>query len=114
MRTVRRVALLAALASVAALGLAAAGSSAGSRPELDVVSTEPFRVAGTGFASYERVRVTATLDGETAVVTRRAGLRGRWWARFADDACSVTVRATGSRGSKASLAFDQFLCPPTR
>jgi hypothetical protein len=111
---VRRIVVLGALAFVAALGLAAAGSPAGSRPELDVVSTEPFRVGGTGFQSYERVRVTATLDGETRVLARRAGLRGRFWALLADDGCSVTVRAVGRQGSKASLAFDQFTCPPTR
>jgi hypothetical protein len=110
---VHRVAVLAAVVFVAALSLATAGSSAGPRPELEVVSIEPFRVGGTGFRSYERVTVTATLDGETRVLSRRAGLRGRFWARLADDACSVTVRAVGRQGSKASLAFDHVTCPPT-
>jgi hypothetical protein len=111
---VRRIAVLGALAFVAALGLAAAGSSAGSHPGLQVVSTEPFRVGGTGFRPYERVRVTATLDGETTVVARQAGRRGRWWARFDDEACTANVGAVGRQGSKASLAFNHVMCPPTR
>jgi hypothetical protein len=111
---VRRIGALGALVFVVALGGAAAGSSAESRPELEVVTIDPFRVGGTGFGSYERVRVTATLDGETTVVRRRAGRRGRFWARFADDACSATVQAVGGRGSKASLAFDHVMCRPTR
>jgi hypothetical protein len=111
---VRRIALLGALAFVAALGLAAAGSSAGSQPALEVTSTNPFRVGGTGFRSYERVTVTATLDGETSVLARRAGRRGRFWALLSDDACSVTVRAVGRQGSHASLAFDHITCRPTR
>jgi hypothetical protein len=111
---VRRVALLAALLLVAVLVLAAAGSAAPSTPELEVATTEPFRVRGSGFGSYERVTVTATLDGETKVLSRRAGLRGRFWALLPDDACSVTVRAKGSRGSKASLAFNHVTCRPTR
>jgi hypothetical protein len=110
---VRRVALLALLA-FAGLALAAAGSAAQSRPQLDVVSTEPFRIAGTGFRSFERVTLRATLDGETMVLARRAGRRGRFWALLPDDACSVTASAKGSRGSKASFAFDQFTCRPTR
>ena len=109
-----RVAILVVVALAAALTLAAAGSGAGSRPELEVVSTEPFRVGGTGFRSYERVSVTAILDGEASVLARRAGRRGRFWALLADDACSVTVRAVGRQGSKASLAFDYVTCRPTR
>jgi hypothetical protein len=64
--------------------------------------------------SVGTVTVTAVLDGETSVLSRRAGRRGRFWALLADDACSVTVRAVGRRGSKASLAFDHITCRPTR
>jgi hypothetical protein len=109
---VRRVALLAAL--LPALALASAGSAAPSKPDLEVVSTEPFRVAATGFRSYERVTVKATLDGKTRVLSRRAGPRGRFWVRLPDDACSVTVRAKGNRGSRASLAFNYVTCRPAR
>jgi hypothetical protein len=111
---VRRVALLAALLPALVLALAAAGPAAPSRPDLEVVSTEPFRVGGTGFRSYERVTVKATLDGETLVLSRRAGRRGRFWVLLPDDACSVTVRAKGNRGSKASLAFNYVTCRPPR
>jgi hypothetical protein len=110
---VRRLAVLGALAVVAGLGLTAAGSGAAPRAELQVVSTEPFRIRGTGFRSYERVSVTATVDGERSVLERRAGRRGRFWALLADDACSATVRAVGRQGSKAGLAFDHVTCPPT-
>ena len=112
----RRIAVLGALALVAVgLGATAAGGAgeAASRPSLEVQSTDPFRVRGEDFRPHEAVRVTATLDGETTVVSRRAGPRGRFWAKFPADTCTATVTARGERGSRASVSFAHVTCRPT-
>jgi hypothetical protein len=98
---------------VAASASASAGSQAASRPSLEVQSTEPFRIRGEAFRSYESVRVTAEIDGVTSTLSRRAGRRGRFWAKFPENLCSLTVEAVGARGSRASLNYAFFSCRPT-
>jgi hypothetical protein len=111
---VLRRTLITALA-VAALGLGAVGAgAAASRPSLEVQTTDPFRIRGEAFRPYESIRVTAEIDGETTTLSRRAGRRGRFWAKFRDDLCSLTVEAVGADGSRASLNFAIFSCRPTR
>jgi hypothetical protein len=109
---VLRAALIAGLA-VALLAATAAGAGT-ARPSLEVQTTEPFRIRGEAFRSYELVRVTAEIDGVTSTLSRRAGRRGRFWAKFPEDLCSLTVEAVGARGSRASLNFAFFSCRPTR
>jgi hypothetical protein len=103
---VRRVVVIGALA----LLLVGFGGT-GPRPSLEILSNDPFRIRGEHFRAFETVRVSAEIDGESTVVSRRAGQRGRFWVTYTDDACSATVRAVGKRGSRASLAFDHIHCP---
>lgn len=102
----RRVVVIGALAL---LTVGFGGSAA--RPSLEIQSTDPFRIRGEDFRAYEAVRVTAEIDGETTVASRRAGRRGRFWVTYAEDACTARVKAVGKRGSRASLAFDHVVCP---
>lgn len=74
------------------------------RAALEVTNVEPLSVAGRGFKVSERVRVSA----DSSRKSLRASARGRFLVRFADvDPCnSVVVTAVGSKGSRASVAFN--------
>jgi hypothetical protein len=64
-------------------------------------------VAGTGFRSGEVVRLTG-------VPVRRvqASAKGTFTIRFRSDPCgSLTITATGSKGSRAGVNYSQFSCP---
>jgi hypothetical protein len=64
-------------------------------------------VAGTGFRSGEVVRFTG-------VPVRRvqASAKGTFTIRFRSDPCSsLTITATGSKGSRAAVNYSQFSCP---
>lgn len=103
----RLCASIAALAAATGLsaGLAAGGPTA--KPQLRVVSLQPFAVAGTGFHMGEHVRVTVRADGEVAARTDAADSRGRIGVRFRAmtlGACpTYVVAARGDRGSRAGL-----------
>jgi hypothetical protein len=63
-------------------------------------------VVGTGFRSGELVRLTGV-----PVRQVRASAKGTFTVRFGGDPCrSLTVTATGSKGSRASVNYSQFSC----
>jgi hypothetical protein len=63
-------------------------------------------VAGTGFRSGELVRLTGV-----PVKRVRASAKGTFTIRFRIDPCrSLTITATGSKGSRASVNYSQFSC----
>jgi hypothetical protein len=64
-------------------------------------------VAGAGFRSGEVVRLTGVPTRQV-----RASAKGTFTIRFRSDPCSsLTVTATGSKGSRASVNYSQFSCP---
>lgn len=69
----------------------------------------PFRVQGTGFVPHERVQVA--IVGRTSR-TVAAGSSGSFRVTFPGvSSCdSVTVDATGSKGSRASFNLSQIAC----
>jgi hypothetical protein len=72
------------------------------------VSKVPLRVKGTGFVPGERVRVEL-VGRESRTVS--ASSSGSFRVSFPSDRCqSVTVKATGSKGSRASFNLSQPLC----
>lgn len=88
------------------------------KASLEIVSVDPLRVAGTGFWAYERVRVTAWVDGRRKTALARAGRRGAFRLRLAGstgEMCrsSVTVLAVGNRGSRTTVALANIMCTPT-
>lgn len=98
-----------ALALIAAALAAPAAYPAATRaPALRLVDTAPVTVRGTGFAGLERVAVALTRNGRTTVRRTRATRRGSFTVRFgllAVEPCrgTLVVRATGARGSRATL-----------
>jgi len=117
---VHRFALVGALV-VAATSLAAPSLGAErrdvARATLEVVSVDPLRVRGKRFRAHERARVTAWIDGRKAIAWTRAGPRGgfivRLSTRSSSPPCSFRAEAFGLRGSRATIAFDHIICPPT-
>jgi hypothetical protein len=90
-----------------ALGLAGGGLAAdqAKRPRLQILDTSPLTIRGTGFEARERVRL---LVGSPKPLSKsvKAGVRGRFVARFAVHAGhgeAVVVQAIGSRGSRATI-----------
>ncbi len=82
-------------------------------PGLTLADADPVRLAGAGFASRERVRVKV-MSGDVQRTRRvRARRSGRFRVTFrAVRACDgFEARATGSRGSRASMSFAAFSCP---
>ena len=64
-------------------------------------------VAGTGFRSGEIVRLTGVPMRQV-----RASAKGTFTVRFRSDPCSsLTITATGSKGSRAAVNYSQFSCP---
>ena len=118
---VRRTLILVALALVCGLAVATSpsgGTVAGSKASLEIVSVDPLRVAGAGFRVYERVRVTAWVDGRRTTARARAGRRGAFQLRIARSTggmcrSSVTIVAVGNRGSRTTVALANVMCVPT-
>jgi hypothetical protein len=82
-------------------------SSAG-QPRVVPVSKNPLKMKGTGFVPGERVHVEL-VGNESRTVT--ASSTGSFSVTFPSDRCtSVTVRATGSKGSRTSFNLSQPLC----
>jgi hypothetical protein len=109
-----------ALPAIAALALAACGGQAGEppgstsspqRPQLKPVSQSPLRVAGTGFRPGEKVHLLASGPG-THAKDVRADSSGSFTTDLSrPSSCgSVTVRATGSQGSRAEFNLSQIAC----
>jgi len=73
------------------------------------------RVVGADFRIRELVRVTAWIDGDRAVKQVRTGVRGGFVVSFpagTGGACTITLRAAGNKGSRASLSLAHITCPP--
>jgi hypothetical protein len=96
------VALLALAGGAIADGGAAPEQRIAAKPRLLVAALDPLTVRGMSFKARERV--TVTLDGGRRGTERvQADRQGRFSARFefAIPRCrTVTVRATGSMGSR--------------
>lgn len=98
--------LLLALALATAASAAANSTTQTARPTLALVQRLPLVVRGAHFRSEERVRLTATAGTTSAAVTATTTRVGRIVARFdyAPPVCTrIVVRATGSRGDRATL-----------
>jgi hypothetical protein len=84
-------------------------ASAATRPALRLVSaSDPVVVKGTGFRAKERVQVTVKVPMPSAtwrrsVVTTRTGAFRAVIDASPTGRCGLNVRATGSRGSIATL-----------
>ena len=72
---------------------------------------KPLTVEGTGFHPQEQVTVVAK-GMQSQRVTAQADSSGSFEASFDKvDACdSITVTATGSKGSRAEFNFSQIVC----
>ena len=125
MQVTGAAAFVPALAAIALAASAAGGTGGGTgasgqggpaarhRATLLPVSSDPFKVRGTGFRARERVRVTVTPTGGDAIVRRiRATGRGTFVLGFSGvRACGgVEGVAAGSRGSHASFQYSSFTC----
>jgi hypothetical protein len=109
------VVVLAAVSLTACGGRASAPSpsttSAHQRPELLPVSQSPLRVEGTGFQPGEEVRIEVDAPNGEAKHAR-ASSSGSFTTGISElTGCgSVTVTATGSKGSVAEFNFSQIAC----
>lgn len=96
------------LASVAAMALAVAAPALAAAPTLRMIARNPLTVAGAGFKAGEKVVVTANRRGTRRAVATSAG---RFRVRFAVTAgtsCeALSVRAVGSRGTRATLVVSR-------
>jgi hypothetical protein len=110
------------LSLLVALTLAASGSAVGTgfgseaaRPSLRLVDRDPFTVKGLNFKPRERVKVVLHAD---EVMSRRATANelGAFLVRFGEVSIgrcdAFSVRAFGSRGSRAALKLPQPACLP--
>ena len=107
-RSVKLMTALAALIATATVVPSAAEPAAtgSSRAAIKLASDTPLTVSGRGFRPSERVVVTVYNVGGTYSKAVTASRSGKFLARFprADGSCGpLTARATGSRGSRASL-----------
>jgi hypothetical protein len=109
------VVLLAAAAVIAIVVAQTSGSSSTEakpvrRAQISATGQSPLAVRGTGFLPRERVRLV--VKGRAGGVTTRAGANGTFVAVFKNvfDCGSVTVSATGSKGSRASFNLSQIVC----
>ena len=116
----RTSAVVAALALLAAgCGAAqheASGTTTGAAPtpdraQLAPKGQKPLTVEGTGFQPQEKVTLVAK-GMQSQRVSAEADSSGSFEAAFDKvDACdSITVTATGSKGSRAEFNFSQIVC----
>jgi|tagenome__1003787_1003787.scaffolds.fasta_scaffold20923269_2 hypothetical protein len=97
-----------------------AASAGEGSPRLTLAHADPFTVHGTAFRPHERVRVVVRAPGGPQRDRRvRAGAHGGFKAVFDDlrwGRCrGVSVTATGSRGSRATLRRPPLpACMPAR
>ena len=109
------------VAAAALLVVLSASCSADARQDRELAratlmprSLDPLRVAASGFKRRERVRVTVTPTGGSAVTKRkRAKRNGSFTVTFgALRACNgFEAVAVGRRGSRASFQFSAVGCP---
>jgi hypothetical protein len=124
MRRLPAVALWRTSAVLAALALIAAGCGAAEhaaqtqstpkpagRAQLTATGQKPLTVTGTGFQAHEKVTVVAK-GMQSQRVSTQADSSGSFEATFSKiNSCdSITVTATGSKGSKAEFNLSQIVC----
>ena len=106
------VAVSLVVAVVLGSGSSADTKASAGRARLIPISQGPLRVKGTSFQPRERVKLTVV---GTAVRRRAtASSKGSFVVAFPGlDTCNgVTVKATGSRGSRAAFNLSQgIVCP---
>jgi hypothetical protein len=112
--TVRAAVVCIATASLV-LGVAPAVPAA-QPPRLDVVSSAPLRVSGSGFYARERVVVRVRMGSRVRTARARTGAGGRFTARFPGtrlDACALplTITARGARGDTGRAPRPIRDCP---
>ena len=85
---------------------------AAERPRLAPYAQNPLSVRGTGFRPHERVRVAVKGVEAPETLTARASAKGVFFVGFRHvSGCdSVTVTASGSKGSRASFNLSQIAC----
>jgi hypothetical protein len=104
---------------VIALTVAAAATATTGRPELRLVTMQPFVVKGTHFLPHERVRVTITAAGVGRTGRTRTNAAGAFTISFdvppLGRCAGVFGRAVGTRGSVATLKRPPLpACMPVR
>jgi hypothetical protein len=109
--TLRLVFFIGLLVLLITFGLGEAAPEANTaqtaRPTLAITDMQPLSISGRGFKANERVVVS--IGPRRRAVT--ADGRGRFAVRFARVSCaSGTVRAVGSKGSRAAAHFPKTLC----
>ena len=94
---------------------AASTAPAPGKAQLAPKGQKPLTVEGTGFRPREKVTVVAN-GMRSQQVSTQADSSGSFTASFDKvDACdSVTVTATGSKGSRAEFNFSQLVCMDSR
>jgi hypothetical protein len=108
------------IVAVIALALVLAVPASGGKPRrasLQLRSIDPVVVTGRGFASGEPVLLTARAGTTGRAVPLVAKRDGTFTARFRlhlGPCASLTVRAVGTRGSRAILKFDPDCPTPPR
>lgn len=101
---------------VAAVAVAT-GSAAPSRPSLRLVDMQPVVLVGSGFRSFELVRLTMLAESKRFVRLLRTKDAGTFRASFPTvvyDPCTgaLSAVALGADGSRAVLKQILRVCPP--
>lgn len=111
----RALATASLLAVFAAAGAEVATTAEQRSPTLRIVDRQPLVLRGIGFRPSERVRVTVSVDGDSAARRLRASARGVFSASFArmtlHPCDGLFASAVGDSGSRAKLKA-QPQCPP--
>ena len=104
--------VLVSAAFAAGIGSAGSNGSSAAKPRLSLVTGAQLVIAGQGFRSAERVRVTATVGSARAGKSLVADGSGRFTARIrTGPACGpIYVVAVGSKGSRAAVRHREI--PP--
>jgi hypothetical protein len=82
------------------------------RPTLAPYAQNPLAVKGSGFRPHERVRVSVKGVATPETLSLRASSKGTFSVAFRHvNGCdSITVTASGSKGSRASFNLSQIVC----
>lgn len=111
-RLVRRLIAILAVLSTSMLGVSASVAST-SHPTLKLLSERPVVVAGQHFRARERIRLVPSTGPAVSVQASRAGSFTITLSRTFIGRCGgLSLRATGTRGSFASLKLPRPACLP--
>ena len=84
------------------------GPARSGRAVLRITSLRPVAIAGRGFKSLERVRVSSMGTRKMVGASRSGTFAVR--LPYSGNCASFTVSAVGSKGSRASINFAQIHC----